>query len=130
MPATERGLQERLERNRKIYSSIRSRGGRIFWRPLLTLTGMTRPRLSRGLRDLERYSVIERVWIGTERKWMYVLTGQELTPLEPFYKKSKVSRTYKDYSEGMKVIPVTVRSTRRRTLPWKSVGSDKSPPMS
>ncbi len=119
LPATEKGLRDRLERNRAIYAALRSRRGRSVWKQLIVLTGMTKPRLGRGLFELERYGVIERVWLVSERCWMYTLTDQELGPLEPFYKKSATKKVYKDYSGGMKVLPLTVHQGRRRTLRWQ-----------
>ncbi len=68
----------------------------MIWKQLQLATGLSSPRLARGLRELEKLGVVRRVWLDDLRWYLYELTGKPVPPLVAYSHKRKETEEFED----------------------------------
>jgi len=83
-----------VDRNFLIYEGLKAYRGRASWKQLQLKTKLPGARLARGLRELCSYSTAKRVWIDSQRFYLYELTGIELPRV---YRTARTTKGYQEY---------------------------------
>ncbi len=66
------------------------------WKQLQFATGLSSPRLARGLRELESLGVVRRIWLDELRWNLYELTGKPLPPLVQYPHRQRETKEFED----------------------------------